>query len=378
MARAGSDARRDRLQSVGQVSEAPETVTPHPLTWYRCIVSRSGNQRGTGGCDRVENPRAGIPSAEVGWTLRGSAGESARDRERAWDLLIRNVNARECVPFLGAGACHQHIQLGAPMAEAWGKAADYPLRDTANLPRVMQYIATADYEGDAASLKRDFIAREISSVVPPNFSDPAQVHGLLARFDLPLYVTTNYDDFMYLALQHWRKRPHLDHSPWYITGEADNYQSPLSETDYTPTEAEPLVFHLHGHYRVPQSLVLTEDDYIEYLVRLASDTHRRAGVVSGLLPAYVRGRLRSKPLLFIGYSLRDWTFLVLFRTLLHGIPDTHRRNHVSVQVDPGERAPKRAREYLEQYLRAQRIQIFWGTAQEFAQDLNNRLGGTAS
>jgi hypothetical protein len=310
--------------------------------------------------------------------LCANARESAHDWERAWDLLIRNLKTGECVPFLGAGAGHEHIPLGAPMAEAWGKAAGYPLRDTANLPRVMQYIATTGYRGDAASLKRDFITKEIAAVVPPNFSDPVQLHGLLAQFDLPLYVTTNYDDFMYLALQHHRKRPRFDHSPWYISGDADNYKSPLSDAGYVPSGAEPLVFHLHGHYKVQQSLVLTEDDYIEYLVRLASDTHRRAGVVSGLLPAYVRGKLRTKPLLFIGYSLRDWTFLVLFRTLLHGISDSQRRNHVSVQVDPGERSPRRAREYLEQYLGAQRIQIFWGTAQEFAQDLSNRLGGTAS
>jgi hypothetical protein len=312
----------------------------------------------------------------VVWTLRAGARENSR--EDAWTLLLSNLKAGECVPFLGAGASHGLIPLGPPMAETWGKQARYPLSDTANLPRVMQYIATTKSLGDTSSLKRDFIDREIAGIVPPNFSDPGQVHGLLAQFSLPLYVTTNYDDFMYLALQHWGKRPRIDHSPWYASGESDGYESPLSDPHYQPSPAEPLVYHLHGHHKVQQSLVLTEDDYIEYLVRLASDTRHEAGVVSGLLPLWVRGRLRTKPLLFIGYSLRDWTFLVLFRTLLHGLADNQRRNHVSVQVDPGERSPRRAREYLEQYLGAQRIQIFWGTAQEFAQDLNDRLGGTAS
>jgi hypothetical protein len=310
--------------------------------------------------------------------VRAGSRGGAHDNEHAWDLLIKNLKAGECVPFLGAGACHGHIPLGGPMALDWGGAAGYPLQDRTNLARVMQYIAMTGYDGDATSLKRDFIAREIASVRPPDFGDPAQVHGLLARFDLPLYVTTNYDDFMYLALQHQRRQPRHDHSPWYVTGAGDAYASPLADTGYEPTPAEPLVFHLHGHYQVPQSLVLTEDDNIEYLVQLASDTHRQAGAASGLLPAYVHGRLRSKPLLFIGYSLRDWTFLVLFRTLLHGIPDTHKRNHVSVQIDPGERSPRRARDYLERYLGAQRIQIFWDSASDFAQGLNSRLGGTGS
>ncbi len=263
------------------------------------------------------------------------------------------------------------------MARTWGDEKGYPLRDRTNLARVMQYIATVHYDGDATSLKRDFVKREFASLRPPDFGAPAQVYSLLARFDLPLHVTTNYDDFMYLALQQRHKRPRHDHSLWYSAGAPDDYRSPLEDASYEPTPTEPLVFHLHGCYRVPQSLVLTEDDYIEYLVQLSSDTHRKAGTVSSVLPAYVYGQLRSKPLLFIGYSLRDWTFLVLFRTLLHGIPDTHRRRHVSVQVDPRERSPGKARDYMERYLGAQRIQVFWDSASDFAQRLNNRIGDAA-
>jgi hypothetical protein len=306
--------------------------------------------------------------------LAGSA-----DGELAWDLLISNIRADECVPFLGAGACDEFIPLAGRLAANWGDATGYPLSDTTNLARVMQYVATTRYRGDVMSLKRDFIRQEIQSVNPPNFGDSGQIHGVLAKCNLSLYVTTNYDDFMYLALQYWSKRPQRDYSTWYAAGEEGIHDSPLaSKSAYEPTSAEPLVFHLHGHQMNAQSLVLTEDDYIEYLVKLASDTNRRAGMVSGVLPAYIRGQLRSKPLLFIGYSLRDWTFLVLFRTLLHGIPDVHRRNHVSVQVDPAEPSRVRAREYIERYLAAQRIQIFWGSARDFARELSDRLGGAGS
>lgn len=365
-----------RLCAPGGAGVPAERARSCPPARYLGIAEPCSAVSKVVSCDRVKDTSAGTRLGEAVLTLRGSR-ESPGDQERDWDLLIGNLRAGECVPFLGAGACHGHIPLGEQMALSWAKAVGYPMRDSASLPRVMQYVATTKYGGDAASLKRDFAAREIAEVTPPNFGDGSQVHGLLARFALPLYVTTNYDNFMYLALQHHQKRPRIDHSLWYVPS-VDSDDSPLTDAAYMPAEAEPLVFHLHGHYRVPHSLVLTEDDYIEYLVRLASDTHYRAGAAAGVLPPYVRGELRSKPLLFVGYSLRDWTFLVLFRTLLHGIPDTLRRNHVSVQVDPGERAPKRARDYLESYLKAQRIQIFWGSAQEFARDLNKRLEGSAS
>lgn len=306
------------------------------------------------------------------------AGARSDPQETAWNRLIDNIREGDCVPFLGAGACHGYIPLGGQLAAAWGKASHYPLQDKTNLASVMQYIATVEYDGDSTSLKRDFIRKEIERVHPPDFGDPRQVHGVLARLHLPLYVTTNYDDFMTRALSHWRKAPRLDYSPWYGTGEGSGHVSPLADATYLPTPAEPLVFHLHGTFSEPQSIVLTEDDYIEYLVRLATDTNRRAGVVapSDVLPTYVRTQLRTQPLLFIGYSLRDWTFLVLFRTLLHGIPIGQRRNHVSVQIDPNERASKRAREYLEQYFSAQRIRIFWASAPDFAEELSSRLGGT--
>src|SRR5262249_30148437 len=147
-----------------------------------------------------------------------------------------------------------------------------------NLPRVMQYIATVVHGGDATSLKREFVELEFSALHPPDFGDPGQVHGQLAPFDLPLYVTTNYDDLMHRALQHRSRRPRSAHSLWYTSEAADAKASPLADRSYEPSKTEPLVFHLHGHYQTPESLVLTEDDYIEYLVQLAGDTEREAGV----------------------------------------------------------------------------------------------------
>ncbi len=265
------------------------------------------------------------------------------------------------------------------MAEKWGKLERYPLEDTTSLPRVMQYIATMTYGGDATSLKELFVQEELASVSLPDFRDQFQIHRLLAQFDLPLYVTTNYDDFMFRALQHARKSPEMDHSRWYQADTPTSNKSPFADPNYDPTPERPLVFHLHGHYSVPKSLVLTEDDYIDYLVRLAGETQQRDALSqTGMLPNYVYASLRNNPLLFIGYSLRDWTFLVLFRTLLRGIPEAERRKHVSVQVDPGRLNTEHVRTYLQDYFRPQSVQIFWESAPEFAEKLRDRMEGSAS
>ena len=37
---------------------------------------------------------------------------------------------------------------------------------------------------------------------------------------------------------------------------------------YNPTAAEPLVYHLYGDLELPQSMVLTEKDYFDFLINI--------------------------------------------------------------------------------------------------------------
>jgi hypothetical protein len=122
--------------------------------------------------------------------------------------------------------------------------------------------------------------------------------------------------------------------------------------------------------------VLTEDDYIEYLFQLAKG---RSGRVSSgsLLPPAVRFALRDKPLLFIGYSLEDWTFRVMFRTLLDGMPDSQRRRSISVQLEPPPDPDGKgdSRVYLEEYFNRREITVFWESAASFASKLVDSMRG---
>ena len=41
--------------------------------------------------------------------------------------------------------------------------------------------------------------------------------------------------------------------------------------NYRPGRDQPLVYHMHGFDEYPASLVLTEDDYLEFLVAILRD-----------------------------------------------------------------------------------------------------------
>jgi hypothetical protein len=298
------------------------------------------------------------------------------ERERDWDHLVRNLDSGHCTPFLGAGACADQIPLGGGLARTWAAAHSYPFADDADLTRVMQYVAMTRFHGDLTSLKQEVVREFFSDLSPPDFHVPSQIHSILAKCDLSVYVTTNYDDFLTLALYHHGKQPRVGISPWYSGAEYTLEQPFDRRGKYQPSTQEPLVFHLHGHWKHPESLVLAEDDYIEYLIRLGGDI-RMPGRRS-LIPSAVYGALRHSPVLFIGYSLRDWTFLVLFRTLLQDMADTHRRWHVSVQLEPPVSGDsKTAKSYLEEYFRQRHITVFWESTDSFTAELARRMRGEA-
>jgi hypothetical protein len=300
------------------------------------------------------------------------AGGLDSENEDAWTLLIGDLNRGDCIPFLGAGASAERLPLGGQLAMKWAERTGYPLPDPGNLARVMQYAVTMHYR-DATRAKRVFLAEEIAGATPPDRTDLYPVHSTLARYPLPLYVTTNYDDFMFLALQQARKDPTWDLCPWYAVSPDDWTGSPFGEPAFYPSTERPLVFHLHGHHTEPRSIVLIEDDYLDFLVRLAQSSRHASLAEQGgnsvtLLPYPVRTALRTKPLLFVGYGLRDWTFHVLFQTLLFGLARTQLREHVSIQLDPHAHSAEERR-YVESYFQAKHIRILWETPQSFSAKL---------
>lgn len=231
----------------------------------------------------------------------------------------------------------------------------------------MQYAAWAS--GDPVELKHE-VCTYLQEYLPTDDVCDTDPHTILANFPIKTYLTTNYDDFMMRALQQesgGRKQPVSQVCTWWDVGEKKPYLE-------QPTEDEPLIYHLHGRWNDPRSLVLTEDDYLTYLGNLVE----MSASAESPLPSPVLNTMTVSPLLFVGYSLRDWNFRVLFYGLLKGMPANMRRRHVSVQLMPDLNtsvadAANKAREYLQRYLDGWNITIFIGSTEEFFEELRSRM-----
>jgi SIR2-like domain len=280
--------------------------------------------------------------------------------DRDWEILTRRIRDKKCTPFLGAGACFGVLPLGADIARDWAKQYEYPLDDTSNLVAVAQYLALKNDR----MFPKDELVRMFAEFKSPDYTNTSEPHAVLASLSLPIYVTTNYDDFMTQALKKKDKDPRQELCRWnkYIKDSPSSFDS-----DFSPTPANPVVFHLHGFNPLAESLVITEDDYMDFLVNISIDEQ--------LLPPVIRRALTGSTLLFVGYRIADWNFRVLLRSLSRFMESGLQRTHFAVITPPQAADDMRAKvqDYLSEYYENIDVRVFWGTATEFLGQLRQRL-----
>jgi hypothetical protein len=283
----------------------------------------------------------------------------------------------------------------------WANWIEYPMLDKQNLARVAQYflveqkddphartkyleflktflvtIATDDkeYLDLATKLKtqiREHSLSEIASQLDyPRFAlgreDPLR---LLARFPLPIYLTTSPSDFIERALEAEGKKPHTQICFWsgMISSAKAEHQTDL---DFVPTVMNPLVYHLYGFEDYPQTLVLSEDDYINFLISMTGDTNTRNPIV----PLSLRRALGESHLILIGYRLPDWDFRVLFRYILKFRRDDFSPRGIVIQLKPDEKRIgnlEKSLDYLGHYFDRRKFDIEWNDSESFILKLWN-------
>jgi len=288
-----------------------------------------------------------------------------------WKVLLDRIKNQTCTPFLGSETCSGTVPPASELAERMARAYDYPVVDglLPDLARVAQYVATIH----GLNEPKKFIANEIKAVRAPDFKRTDDPHGLLASLPLPVYVTTTYFDFISDALRQAfpvPRDPVVDRCRWSRSDRPET----LFAGGFTPTPANPLVYHLHGHYKAPESIVLTEDDYLDFLARTSENPE--------LIPDPVRAAFTEAALLFLGFRLTDMEFRVLLRSIIKQLEINGYRHMMTVQViavggaDSGEGEEDEAvaamMDYLKRYCDEFHIDVYWGSFRDFVTELRQR------
>ena len=190
-------------------------------------------------------------------------------------------------------------------------------------------------------------------------------HAVLAELPCSIYVTAEATSLLSEALIAKGKEPVIDFCRWNPEVDASEWpESPLDkDPDYEPNVERPLVYHILGTLSAPDSIVIAEDEYFDFLAEVTRNRD--------LIPRAVREALADSSLLFLGFGLEDWDVRVLLRSLIS--PQAARRlghfQHVAAQIDIEEaNSPDAARRYIEDYFQRFRdpsIDVSWSSVEDF-------------
>lgn len=278
-------------------------------------------------------------------------------------------------------ACELWIPARNVIAKQWAEKYGYPfpLPDSDQLARVSQFLAIK--EGDKR-VPKDLLSNELRKIRTPNFhlaeygnTPPA----VLADLNLPIYITTNYDHFLEEALNVKGKGAISDFCRWSedLVDYASEYEinSKLYDKDadfyHKIWSGNPLVFHLYGDIKYPSSMVLTKEDYDNFVIFLNKKEFSNSAV-----PLPIRRLINSKELLLIGYAIDEPMPLdlsVIFQTVITSGRD-RRKKGIIVSGNTNIR-DEVVKKYLEDYTnQILNLDVYWGDSFSFLKELRSRLG----
>jgi len=314
---------------------------------------------------------AKLPSFGNGVTSQNNVAEFD---EQSWATLIRAIKDGKCTPFLGSEVGSQLLPTRSEIAMGWATEFDYPLEDPHNLARVAQFLAV-DKNPNWPKENLAQILSEAQEQLPNARAATEPPYSVLADLPLPIYITTNYDNLLQQALETRTSKRAAKNARREIFRWKDSLDDieTVFTSGYTPDQQNPVVFHLHGHISRDDSLVLTQDDYLDFLVNLARNPELNR------IPSRISLALTRTYLLFLGYRLWDLEFWVLLRGLDGFLKkNTHYpgKAHISVQfVDTqseSEQEKLNAQRYLSTYCERLDIRVCWLRSDQFTEELKRR------
>ena len=318
--------------------------------------------------------------------------------------MLSQIETGKWTPILGPGLTDALLGSRREIAQRWAETFHFPMapHNAEDLPQVAQFLAInqkaetfpqnqlisylrselLDHYKDAlaAELRErkpdespaDHLGNLISALgAQRRKRDPSDPFAVLAGLPVNVYVTATQNDLISDALSEIGRPPQIDFCRWH----EDLNDLPGVAPDFRPDFKHPLVYHLFGRLKYPESLVLTEDNYFDFLNGIKEDETSASRVVKGVLT--------NSGLVFLGFQLDDWIFRVMFRAIMNQEGSGRRAKyaHVAAQIDPEEGRmlePRGARAYLESYFTESAISIYWGSPDDFARELSKRRQAAAA
>ncbi|MCI5143064.1 MAG: SIR2 family protein [Candidatus Electrothrix sp. ATG1] len=326
-------------------------------------------------------------------------GVQEKSQLDSWQqAIVEELRSKKVLPVV-SNRLHNDLLLGGhdQLVRSYAKYVRYPFDCRMKLYEITQYCMIMEKQGksrperivkrryldavkkillaftqmnDSAGTRESLLEEELAQFNEHDFStmaadldylslteDKQNPLLILADFNLPVYLTTSYHCFLEQALMKLGKKPHTAVCCWNDQITPSAKENDLFAQDYQPDPMNPLVYHLYGLDRYPESLVLTEDDYFTFLVNTSRDRDRIANCINAPLNNY--------SLMLFGYDLADWDFRILLQGLIknRSFPS---QSVCALQLQPSEEE----KIYLDRYMKEVDFKVFWGDFGEYLLQIN--------
>ena len=245
-------------------------------------------------------------------------------KERHWNSLVTGIRHGQCILVLGPEI--PAATVGAPVGAAVNSSAEELTtalareleEDDKSVTGTTLAAVAQQYEDAFGPIALQALAEKVYK--SPHLV-PSQIHAVIAELPFSLILTTCQDDLLVRALQSASKDPNAQRYD-FNGNKRDNPEFPL-----TNSPRAPLVYHLFGNAHDSGSLVLSENDLLDFLIAIASD---RPPLPSSLVSALKRGR---QSFLFVGFGITQWYLRVLLKVLVRSL-ELHRTGSNTIATEP--------------------------------------------
>ena len=217
-----------------------------------------------------------------------------------YKALAHSIQSGKCILVLGRGASTYleagqetpiHLKLSRQLWERLGE------RKSEVDPDDLRHVSQVVYDKSRSLTELQI---DVADFYEQFSGSTTEFHRNLAALPFQVCITTGPDDFLFKAFEDAGKRP------------VREYYDFRAKRDVAITEPSvqcPLIYHFYGHTESLESLVITENDLIDFLTKIVKNDPP--------LPSFIRATLSRKETacLFLDLEFKNWYLRVLMHVL---------------------------------------------------------------
>jgi len=255
--------------------------------------------------------------------------EFSEEETNMLDLVANRILEGKLILFLGAAVnCPSPKEFksvyseGPPMGHQLAEMLSDDIKYSEKFPdekypalsKLAQYY---EYKADRQELV-NFLQEKIGNKKPSPL--------LFALADMPFkqIITTNYDTLFEEAM----KCKKIAKTPLVgiYTPERSVVTTDFKEEEIT--EATPFLYKMHGDLNISDSIVISDEDYIDFILRMNDKEDYNP------IPHSFTRAFGKKTILFIGYGLLDYNLRALFKSAMWGKDVRRLPKNCSIDMKP--------------------------------------------